>query len=149
MPQCNLMQLTSNTNEQTIIPVCQKLILVHCSIKQGSVDLVICFSLLLQILYIKSWNSSMALVILCYWHHLNLSLTPTMPKWIFELVTLKVSDFLHPHICPFMVCTGPSEDLYLSWKPFMINSNSVLTVRLCSNMATLILKINFVHCSVY
>jgi hypothetical protein len=83
MPHCNLMQLTSNTNQQTIIPVCQKLILVHCSIKQGSVDLVICFILLLQILYTKSWNSSMALVILCYWHHLNLSLTPTMPKWVF------------------------------------------------------------------
>jgi hypothetical protein len=57
---------------------------------------------------------------------------------ICELVTLKVSDLLHPHMCPFMVCTGPSEDLYLSRKPFMINSNSVLTVRLCSNVATLV-----------
>jgi hypothetical protein len=57
---------------------------------------------------------------------------------ICELVTLKVSDLLCSYMCPFMVCTGPSEDLYLSRKPLMINSNSVLTVRLCSNVATLI-----------
>jgi len=68
---------------------------------------------------------------------------------ICKLVTLEVSDLLHPHMCPFMLCTGPSEDLYLSRKPFMINSNPVLTVRLGSNVATLIKKINFVHCSVY
>jgi len=48
---------------------------------------------------------------------------------ICELVKLEVSDLLHSHMCPFMVCTGPSEDLYLSRKPFMINSNSVFTVR--------------------
>jgi len=68
---------------------------------------------------------------------------------ICELVTLEVSDRLHPHMCPFMVCTGPSEDLYLSREPFMINSNSVLTVKLSSNVATLIKKINFIHCTVY
>jgi len=68
---------------------------------------------------------------------------------ICELVTLEVYDLFHPHMCPFVVCTEPSEDLYLSRKPVIINSNSVLTVRLCSNVATLIKKINFAHCSVY
>jgi hypothetical protein len=33
---------------------------------------------------------------------------------ICELVTLEVSDLFHPHMCPFMLGTGPSEDLYLS-----------------------------------
>jgi hypothetical protein len=84
--------------------------------------------------------------------------TDSAIKKIFVSWSLGVSDLLHLHMCPFMVCRGPSEDFYLSRKPFMIKNNpilirmtfnSALTFSLFSNVATLIKKNKFVNCSVY